>query len=182
MNIIAFANAHHLFVQQTAIALSKNSNMEKIIVVIDGQEMNMASVDFACYIARVISSRLTGVFLENPSLEEMPAMKIVHGMPYVETTLASDLPDYKQRCEAIEKNKAQFREACKSRGVNCYIHRDTGIPEKEIIQESRFADLIIIDTETTFGEKSEIKPSYFVKKVLAEAECPVLIAPQNYND
>jgi hypothetical protein len=156
--------------------------MEKIIVVIDGQEMKMASVNFACYIAQATGSRLTGVFLENLALEEVPSMKIVHGMPYVETILAGDLPDHKQRCERIEQNKARFRETCEQRGVNCYIHSNKGIPEKEVILESRFADLIIVETETTFDEKSDAKPSYYLKKILTEAECPVIIAPPHHDD
>ena len=58
------------------------------------------------------------------------------------------------------------------------MHRCVGIPIDEIIRESLFADLLITDAGTSFlpGDQ-EGWPSKFVASLLAEAKCPVILAP-----
>ena len=51
---------------------------------------------------------------------------------------------------------------------------------KQLIDESRFSDLIIIKTGISCA--CECTPDMDVKEVLAAAECPVVIMPSNLND
>jgi hypothetical protein len=39
--------------------------MEKILLAIDAMKPDIKSLDFACYIANLTKSKVTGVFLEN---------------------------------------------------------------------------------------------------------------------
>jgi len=126
--------------------------MEKILLGIEATKFNMSTLDFACYIAKLADSKLTGIFLDRQLQEEVPVMKSIHGMPYVETIVVDDLPGYEEHT-----------------------------PAREMITESRFADLVILDAETSFGELQEKVPTKFVKEVLAEAECPVVIAPLSFD-
>jgi hypothetical protein len=48
-----------------------------------------------------------------------------------------------------------------------------------ILEESRFADLVIIQPTLSFEKRLEEAPTTLVKEMLANAECPVLVAPQN---
>jgi hypothetical protein len=50
----------------------------------------------------------------------------------------------------------------------------------EVIRESRYADLIVIDAGTSFTEAREGTPTGFVREVLKLAECPVIIAPESF--
>ena len=59
---------------------------------------------------------------------------------------------------------------------------DKGEPIQEIVFESRFADLMVIDPEISFYNRDEPLPSHFVKEVLMKAECPVLLAPEKFDD
>jgi len=133
--------------------------MEKILLALDAMSLNMNTIDFGCYIARLTHSRLTGIFLEGLK-EERP-------VPVVEGDGAA----------TVETNIHRFREACVCRETLSLIHRDRGVPLSEIIEESRFADLLIIDPETAFNRKDTLSPGRFVKDVLRAVECPVLIAP-----
>lgn len=140
----------------------KKKDMEKILLALDAVNVNTNAVDFACFIAKLTHSRLTGVFLEG-LLDERPLV------------IAGDAQ------ETVDANIHLFREACVCRSTISSIHRDRGIPLGEIISESRFADLIIVDPETAFCKKDLHNPSRFVKDVLRSAECPVLIAPYNFD-
>jgi hypothetical protein len=136
--------------------------MEKILLAMDALSLNTNAIDFACYIARLTRSRLTGIFLEG-LMEERPLV-----------------PAGEDGKAAVETNIHRFREACICRETLSLVHRDRGVPLSEIVSESRFSDLIIIDPETAFNRKDVVVPGRFVKDVLRAAECPILIAPYSF--
>ena len=154
--------------------------MEKILLAINPAQVNVNTIDFACYIANLTRSRLIAIFLENLEGEEVPAIKAFHGGVYVESVLRSDLPTNTEHLNQWEQNVRVFETACKNRGVTSCIHRDKGAPTAEVVFESRFADLLIIDAQMSFGDKPEGLPTPFVKEVLTKSECPVVIAPFSF--
>lgn len=127
--------------------------MKKVLVAIDAGQININELDFACFIAKLTHSKLIGVFFEN------------------DETLGEKL---------FDENISLFREACNNRGANCSIHLDRGIPVSDIIKESRFAELLIIDPGMSFKGKKEEVPTGFIKEVLTRSECPVVLAPFNF--
>src|ERR1700737_3353494 len=151
--------------------------MEKILLAIDAQQMNMNAVDFACYLARLTHSGLTGIFLENLSYDERPVLQSVEGLPFMECGRNNNLQRDQVKEIRTEENIRLFKESCGNRGVLPKIHRDRGVPVAEIVAESRFADIIVADAETSFTKSYEASPARFVKDILMEAECPVIIAP-----
>ena len=151
------------------------------MLAIDTEQIDTDAIDFACYIATQAHSALTGVFLENIE-EQVPVLKMAYGMPYVESMVASDLPDYETKQMRCEENIRLFEQTCTNRGVRHHIHKISGShPAKSLIEESRFADLIIIKSEISFESKYESTPTHFVKEVLAGAECPAIIVPFKFN-
>lgn len=132
-------------------------------------------LDFACYIAKLTQSKLTGVFMENTLYA---ATADVSGRKSVLQEESAEMGDIKRN--VCEKNIDFFNEACEKREVVHNIHRDRGIPVREIIEESRFADLIIVDPHTSLTGKYEGAPTRFIKVVLEDSECPVVIAPENF--
>jgi len=140
--------------------------------------MNMECLDFACFLCNLTHSKLTGAFLENLEHEVRSKETLL------ETAAGSILPgkNIKEIKEIYcEDNIAHFRDACTVRGVNCTVHRNRGIPIIEVIEESRYADLIVIDSSTSFTEEREGTPSGFVRDVLRLSECPVIIAPDSFD-
>lgn len=145
-------------------------------------ELKVVVLDFACYIAKLTRSKLTGVFLENLQGETAPVMKRLYGMTYVETIVAGDIAENDTILKMSEQNIQLFKQACESKGVNYSIHRDRGVPVAEIIDESRFADLVIVDAELSFHEKQNGIPTGFIKNLLEKSECPVVIAPSGFDN
>ena len=154
--------------------------MKNILIAINAEKLNISDVDFGCQMATLSGSRLTGIFLENHSVSEVPALKTVFGMPYVETIVASDIPEYDKRMAILEENIRLFNEICTKRGVQHSIHLDKSIPLKEIKLESRFADLLVINSAIHFDGEPEGELSAFASDILAESECPVVVSPTNF--
>lgn len=147
--------------------------MEKILVIVDPLQPSVKAIDFACYIANLTHSKLTGLFLENTL---QTSEKKVH-----ETTDNTSFAQF-DKTRSFEESMYSFEEVCTKRNVVHNIHRDRGIPVTEVIEESRFADLIITDAQVSFLKKHEGSPTTFVKALLHSAECPVVIAPENIEE
>jgi nucleotide-binding universal stress UspA family protein len=154
--------------------------MEKILLVIDAKNLDMNALDFACFIGRLTHSKITGVFLENLVAHEKPVFKQYQSSSYLDWEIDTTTPEYKDKQSSTETNIAFFKEACEKRGVRSCIHRDRGLPSSEVIEESRYADLIIADAATSFNKRFEGTPTEFLKDILKNAECPVIIAPETF--
>jgi Universal stress protein family len=154
--------------------------MQKILFVSDGLKVDIHTVDFACYLSTLTKSRITGVFLENLVANERAVLKNGYDATYLEWEVDENSPEYQEKMKLIEQNITLFKEACAKREVSCDVYRDSGVPAREIIGESRFADLLIVDAETSFNRKYEGNPTEFVKEILKKAECPVVIAPESF--
>lgn len=150
--------------------------MQKILVLINPNQPEEHTIDFACQMAKMTRAGLTGIFVEQTYVEFSPVMfmeSLPHGGFPMETgTRKKGLADTDQAFRL-------FREKCAKNKIPCTVLRDKGEPVQEIIFESRYADLIIVDPSLHFFEGSDSIPSHFVKQLLAHAECPVLMAPEH---
>lgn len=146
--------------------------MKKMLVAIDAREVNTNMLDYACYIAKLTHSRLTGIFLDNATLAE--PVKEISG-----DTRKSASIVIKEKMPSIAGAEQLFKEACNNRGANCSVCHDEGT-NADLIDESRFAELLIVDPEMSLEEKKEGIPSGFIKDLLSRSECPVMLAPFNF--
>ena len=151
--------------------------MEKILFVTDAVKLNMQHLDFACFLANLTRSKLTGIFLEN--LEwELRSKETLQQLAVASSLPGASIREIKETyCEQQIKT---FKEGCERRGVNCHIHRNRGIPAAEVISESRFADLMVIDAGISFNDQREDIPTSIAEEILKGAECPAVIAPDAF--
>ena len=155
--------------------------MEKILFAIDATRLNKVSLEFTCYLARLTRSKVTGIFLENLATEEKPVLKKTAGMSYLNWEIDESSEEYQERLLLIEKNILFFKEGCID-GEVCYqVHRDEGVPETDLLQESRFADVLVTDATLNFTGHYGGTPSTFVKDILSKAECPVIVSPERFH-
>lgn len=152
--------------------------MEKIILVINAHNPDFFTIDFASRIANLAKSKLTGLFIENLYFDYV-TIDGMNGGSYFEVlnkaANSSVITD-------TDQSVRLFKEECLRKGIKPDIYVDQGEPIQEIIFESRFADLVIIDPEVSFYNRDEPPPSHFVKEILARAECPVLLAPEKFEN
>jgi nucleotide-binding universal stress UspA family protein len=154
--------------------------MRRILLAIDALNPDRNSLDFACFLGRLNKSKVTGVFLENLIADEKPLLKVMQGSAYIDWAIDENSDEYKAKMELIKKNIALFSEGCINREVSYQLYRTGGEPATQLIEESRFADLLVVDAETSFNKRFEGPPTEFVKDVLKKAECPVIIAPERF--
>ena len=179
--IIIICNDRHRQRSLPSIALAKNQVMEKkILLAIDAINPDKNALEFACYLGRLTKSKIIGVFLENLVAEERPVLKKMHGMTYVDWELDEKSDEHKAKTDKVERNIAIFKDGCISGEVCFRVHRDRGVPVRELIGESRFADVLVVDAQTSFHKRYEGNPTEFVRDVLKKAECPVIIAPESF--
>ena len=95
-------------------------------------------------------------------------------------TIVTNLSESGEKKGITEEHIRTFKLACDCRGITTLVHRDRGVPVAEIVEESRFADLIVLDAETSFSKKNEALPGRFVRDVMVESECPMIVAPYSF--
>ena len=147
--------------------------MKRVLVAIDANQVNVNLLDFACFIAKLTHSKLTGIFLDKIKIAKEPVKEMAYG---AQRSVSAETGE---KVKLFDEGARLFTETCNNRGANCSLHHDEGSPVVDIIKESRFAELLIVDPEMSFKEKKEI-PSGFIKEVLAKSECPVVLAPFSF--
>ena len=153
--------------------------MEKILLALDAHQLETNTIDFACFIAKLTNSKLTGVFLEDVLSEDVTGLRSSASPTCIGRSGLSS--EEQGDTDLVGHNIKRFKESCLCRETTGLIHRDRGIPLSEVVEESRFADLIIVDPVTSFSKSDRSIPSRFVKDVLLDSECPVLIAPYSFD-
>ena len=155
--------------------------MEKIVVAIVAGNIRKPVIDFACYLARLTHSRLTGIVLDHTETPELPEQKLLFALPYVETVIQEDLPGVDIRKKQALETSEEFSSICSNNGVNCTVHQRRGNAVKELCKEALYADLLVVDPEMQLGEEIESTPSLFIEELLSNAACPVVLAPQSFS-
>lgn len=151
--------------------------MENILVILDAAELRAQLVDFSCYVANLGSAKLTAYFIERIVGDDLPRQKLLFALPYVDTITAADIEENKQNAVRYAANEKAFCEACMNRGVTVQVMRNRQTTPAQLVTESRFADLIILDPEISFGANAETVLSHDVEEFIHKAECPVMVAP-----
>jgi hypothetical protein len=146
--------------------------MEKIILVISGDKPAPNVLDFACQLAGITRARLTGFFFQSQPIQNTQ----LYGLPFADAFANTDQPEqelYQHKPDALVES---FRHTCSGKGIPASAHyTESGVLEA-LINESRFADLIVADAATAALDENDV-PSSFMKQLLADAKCPVIVAP-----
>lgn len=152
--------------------------MENILVVIDGARMDKAIVDFSCYLAKLTKSRLIAMFIEQQE-EAVYSGDLFANVSRL-TPVSDKSCERQQSLQLCELNEKLFAENCINNGLDFTITRQCDCSAEQLVQESRFTDVMVINPQITFSDQLAAIPSGFAKQVLEKAECPVIIAPGSF--
>jgi hypothetical protein len=83
--------------------------------------------------------------------------------------------------ETILRNRQMLADSCASRGINVQFVRDESYEFDELIKESRYSDLIIADANMSLEKRFEGTPTLFLRQLLENTECPVIVAPETFD-
>lgn len=151
--------------------------MKKIIAAFDCLRFSESTLDYAIFLSRQESAHLVGVFLDDFTRRGYSAYETVvkKGTP-IEKLRALDETDQKTKQLSIEK----FEKACQQSGINYSVHHDFNFAIRDLLHESVFADILIINYNETFSNNKEPLPTHFITELLSNVQCPVLLVPNKY--
>jgi len=151
--------------------------MKKIIAAFDGLKYSDSTEKYAIAIASQMKAHLVGVFLDDFTYSSYKIYDLVVKKAASEKTIR----EYsKKDRQARDLAVAKFEQSCRKAGIEFNIHRDKNIAIQDLLHETIFADLLIIDSKETLTHYNEKLPTRFVSDILAGAQCPVLVVPQKY--
>ncbi len=147
--------------------------MKKILIAFDGKNFSQGAFEFAKKLNEKNSILLTGVFLSEFVYESLWAYSFGMGGTYIMPTIERV---NKTESEIIVK---QFETACQLNQIAYRVHEDySGFSLEMLVKESRYADILVLGSEAFYKYLGTDEPNDFLKKVLREVECPVLIVPE----
>jgi len=151
--------------------------MNKIIAAIDGLKFSESTVKYAIAFAKQTKSHLVGVFLEDFTYHSYKIFELVsdEGVSQQRMRILED-KDIDTRSASVER----FEEVCQEAGVDFSIHHDRNIAIQQLLHESIYADLLVIDRKETLTHYEEKFPTRFVRDLLSNVQCPVMIVPSQY--
>jgi nucleotide-binding universal stress UspA family protein len=151
--------------------------MKKILLAFDGTHFSEGSFEFARALNEKQPILLTGVFVplvNYSSLWSYATATAVTGAP-VMPLLEDD------EIEAVQQNIERFKTLCVKHHIEHRVHRDyNNFALPEIRKETRYADLLILGSETFYNNIGTDEPNGYLQGALQEAECPILIVPEKF--
>lgn len=151
--------------------------MKKFLAVFDGYKMSKSTLQYAIQLTQAADAHLVGVFLDEFIYRSYNVTKVIKTYSDYNTMIKTlDAKDKKKRDESAQ----QFQKACGKAAIRFSIHRDKSIAIQELKHESMFADLIIINEYETFTKFRDQPPTRFMKDLLGDVQCPVLVVSNNF--
>jgi nucleotide-binding universal stress UspA family protein len=152
--------------------------MKKIIVAFDGLKFSESAKSYAIQVCKQSDAHLVGVFLEDFTYTGYKIYDLVTAKGGVIGPAKRKLEkkDAKVRAAAI----SNFESACAIAGLKFSVHRNRNVAIKELLHESIYADLLIIDSRETLTHHPEKPPTQFIRDLLTHVQCPVLLVPHIY--
>ena len=151
--------------------------MKKFIVAFDGLKFSESVRDYAVLLAKQSSAHLVGVFLDDFMRHSYKIYDLVAENGNYEARRAQlEEKDRFTRKLAVDN----FETACRDAGLNYSVHHDHSVAIQELVHESIFADLLMIDISETLTAHPEKAPGKFIRDLLTEVQCPVIIVPHHF--
>lgn len=154
----------------------QNLHMKKILAVFDGLKFSESTKQYAIEIAVQNNAHLVGVFLEDYYYHSYKIYDLISeesgGLANKRKHL--DKKDEKIRAAAV----VNFENTCQKAGLEYTIHKDRNIAIKDLLKESIYADLIIINSSENLSQYPENIPTRFIQELLSDVQCPVILVPQ----
>jgi len=151
--------------------------MKKIIAAFDGLKYSESTRDYSIYLAKQAKMHLVGIFLDDPTYTSYKIYELLSDEGVSETKLkAFDIKDKASRTAAANS----FEKTCQKEKLQFTIHHDRKIAMQDLKHESIYADLLVINSHETFTHYTEKLPTPFIRDLLGDVLCPVLVVPSKY--
>src|SRR5215211_5714936 len=140
--------------------------MKKFIAAFDGLSFKESTLQYAITLAKQCQAHLVGVFLEDYtrhsySFRQLAQYEGDNSESYLQ---GLDQQDDQHRSKSI----GTFQQACRDAGVDFSIHRDRNVALQEVLEESIYADLLVVSAAETLTRFKEDVPTKFIQELMTE--------------
>jgi nucleotide-binding universal stress UspA family protein len=143
--------------------------MNNIVVAVAGTAASLATAKYAIYLAKVLSVRLTGVYV----VDEKTLKELLKSRIFVEVEAIQYEQDLREQGELF---LARFKKMAESKGVECVTSMLEGVVHEEMIKKvvELGADLLVMGQPKERLSRVDV---YYDEgeKILREAPCPVVL-------
>lgn len=151
--------------------------MNKVIAALDGLKISESTLDYAVYLAKEFDAHIVAAFLEDIAYHGRSHNKeedyVLTDWSHMDTVIKKD-----HEARTVSERKLQVK--FDSQGVHYNIHKDQVFALEALINESYYADMILIDGNEKFSNLDYSKPSRFVRNVLSDSHCPVMVVQADW--
>lgn len=153
--------------------------MKKVSAAFDGLKFSRGTLEYAVQIAAKSKSLLTGIFLDDFTYHSYKLSDMVGSQGVSRVKLRNLMEkDIDLRSQAAD----EFKYACMKNHIGNTIHHDRSIAAQELLKETVYSDLLLISPDETFTHFQEEYPTQFIKDLLIEIQCPVILVPKEYSE
>lgn len=149
--------------------------MKKILLVFDGINFSEGAFEFARKLNEKSKILATAVFVPQVNYANLWSYAGTAGtgvsIPMIEDDDA----------ELVEKNIERFESLCRDNEIEFRVHKDFydfALPE--LRRETRFADVVILGSESFYSNIGIGEPNEYLKMALHDVECPIVIVPEKF--
>lgn len=151
--------------------------MKKIIAAFDGLKYAESTKQYGIYLAKQTNTHLVGVFLEDPTHTSYK----IYDVLLEEENPEQKLKKLQSRDVETRRSAANdFEKSCQLSGIEYNVHHDHNLAIRDLKHESIYADLMVIHAGETLTHHPEKTPSRFIRDLLGDAQCPVLLVPSKF--
>ena len=155
--------------------------MKRILFLTDALKINGRSVDFAAFICKLSNSSLTGVFLQHEAHNQRAAAAIRDEIACSGIAVNEKRPLHELEQECRQYTTRRFGTICENLGVRSEVIEIASRQAENILEECRYADLLLIDPGLAMGESAVVLPASFLHTILSQSECPVMMIPERFD-
>jgi nucleotide-binding universal stress UspA family protein len=149
--------------------------MKKIIIAFDNTHFSAGAFDFARKLNELQPVLLTGIFLPQTEIAYLWSYAGGVSVPFIPLLEPDD-------ADQVMENIEQFKKQCISNNIDFRIHKDFyDLALPELKKESRFADLLLIGSESFYKNMGTHAPNEYLRDTLHDIACPVVLVPENYD-
>jgi nucleotide-binding universal stress UspA family protein len=153
--------------------------MKKFIAAFDGLKFNKATLHYALDLTKQCDAQLVGIFLDDFMRRSYGMAEIAH---YAGNELDTHIQQWDKKDEAERaRSVAIFEDACLEKDIPFSVHHDENVALQDLLQETVYADLLFIGACETLTRFEEPAPTRFIRDLLNNVQCPVVLTPATYH-
>jgi nucleotide-binding universal stress UspA family protein len=151
----------------------------RLVVGLDGSEYSACAVQMACQILKRYGGTAVGVaVVDVPAIEASSRGAGIGAYEYARRVREERMADANARASAF---LSAFKETCDAAGAACELALRCATPWQAIVDESRYADMIVAGLKTYFHFETQDTPGDTLRHLMRVSVCPVLAVPRQYD-